>query len=76
MAHGASPSRLWLSTTFDALKSVGVGLAAGIVIAMLAFRLVSTLLTGMLPPPGWCGARISGSSVPCPHWPPDFPRIV
>jgi putative ABC transport system permease protein len=66
MALGAAPSRLWLSTTFDALKSVGVGLAAGIVTTVLAFHLVSTLLTGVLPPSGlvW-GADIVFVAVLC-----------
>jgi putative ABC transport system permease protein len=50
MALGAAPSRMWMTTTLDALKSVGGGLAMGIMTAELAFHLVRTILAGVLPP--------------------------
>jgi putative ABC transport system permease protein len=47
MALGATPSRPWLTTTRDALKSVAVGIAAGIPAAHVAFRLMTSILVGI-----------------------------
>jgi putative ABC transport system permease protein len=50
LALGAPPSRLWWTTTCDALKSVTVGIAAGIVAADMAFRVIGAYLAGMASP--------------------------
>jgi putative ABC transport system permease protein len=50
LALGAAPSRLWWTTTCDALKSVTVGIAAGILAATLAFQVIGTFLAGIAPP--------------------------
>jgi len=50
LALGAAPSRLWWTTTRDALKSVMVGIAAGILAATLAFQVIGTFLAGITPP--------------------------
>jgi len=50
LAFGAVPTRLWLATTGDALKSVIAGVAAGVLAAAMVFRIARTILVGVQPP--------------------------
>jgi predicted permease len=50
LAFGAAPVRLWLKTVCDALESVLVGIAAGILGAAAAFRVLSAALVGVQRP--------------------------
>ena len=50
MALGAAPSRLWFSSTCDALTSVLVGVGAGSIASAIALRGMNALLIGVTPP--------------------------
>jgi putative ABC transport system permease protein len=66
LALGAAPSRLWWTTTLDALKGVLAGLAAGILTAFVALRGISTALVGIAAPSiGVWGAEVVLISALC-----------
>ena len=50
MALGATPSRLWRSTTFDALLSVLLGVGAGVIASTGVFQGMDALLVGVPAP--------------------------
>jgi ABC-type antimicrobial peptide transport system permease subunit len=50
LALGAVPTRLWFTTTCGSLTSVMAGIAAGVVAAAMAFRVMSTVLAGVQQP--------------------------
>jgi predicted permease len=50
MALGATPSRLWRSTTCDALLSVLLGVGAGVIVSTAVFQGMDALLVGVPEP--------------------------
>ena len=54
LALGAAPSRLWIATTHEALRSVWIGIGVGMAMAGMVFQAVTTMLSGVAAPTsGW-----------------------